>query len=481
MEDLTLFMDIERNPGPLVAENKNRTSGSEIPHGPEDKNEPHKSYSRDELLKLRSTGNVPLGRLLLDRLKSREILKYRGNRAGRKKIKREANQITVMLGRRVERTHNDNIIARDRVLIPIPRSKATTTPIYQFAVPKCLFLNICSLLKTKNGVKASAALEVDLYTADVDLCVISETNLKREIPDSVIAISNYTIYRRDRNWFGNDKRQRGGVAIYVRNNIRVLSVIRSELYECVSLIIELPSGHKMLMCGIYHPPTTNYMESELIAYVSDTIDEFLEANPDGLVICGGDLNRLNIERLSMSTGMKSLVDFPTRGYSVLDNCLTNYDNLFSPCYPINAQIKTDHKGVILPAGMKLKPLRCKYKLRDYREHRKIAFYQRLLDHQWVYGTCVDSVVDSLTSDIHSMMEDCFPFKTVRMSSRDPDWITPLVKVLLKKRNKLQIKNPDSANEISKRIAQLIKENRKALTARRTGSGMWWKNVDKLSN
>ena len=115
--------------------------------------------------------------------------------------------------KRGERTHNDNIIARDRVLIPIPRSKATTSPVYQFAVPKCLFLNICSLLKTKNGVKASTALMVDLYTADIDLCVISETNLKREIPDSVIAITNYTIYRRDRNWFGNDKRQRGGVAI----------------------------------------------------------------------------------------------------------------------------------------------------------------------------------------------------------------------------------------------------------------------------
>jgi len=195
MEDLTLFGDIERNQGPLVDENKNRTSASEIPHGQESNNEPHISYLRDELLKLRSAGNVPLGRLLLDRLKSCEILKYRGNRAGRKKIKREANQITVVLGRRGERTHNDNIIARDRVLIPIPRSKATTSPVYQFAVPKCLFLNICSLLKTKNGVKASTALMVDLYTADIDLCVISETNLKREIPDSVIAITNKKINR----------------------------------------------------------------------------------------------------------------------------------------------------------------------------------------------------------------------------------------------------------------------------------------------
>ena len=44
----------------------------------------------------------------------------------------------------------------------------------------------------------------------------------------------------------------------------------------------------MLVCGIYHPPTTRYMESELIASVSDAIYTFLEPNPDGLVICGDD-------------------------------------------------------------------------------------------------------------------------------------------------------------------------------------------------
>ena len=56
MADLTLFGDIERNPGPLVAENKNQISASEIPHGPEYNNDPHISYMRDELLKLRSAG-----------------------------------------------------------------------------------------------------------------------------------------------------------------------------------------------------------------------------------------------------------------------------------------------------------------------------------------------------------------------------------------------------------------------------------------
>ena len=51
------------------------------------------------------------------------------------------------------------------------------------------------------------------------------------------AISNYTIHRRDRNWFDNDKREKGGIAIYVRKNVKVKSVSRSELFESIRLEI----------------------------------------------------------------------------------------------------------------------------------------------------------------------------------------------------------------------------------------------------
>ena len=73
-----------------------------------------------------------------------------------------------------------------------------------FAVPKCLFLNTCSLLKIKNGVKASLALEGHLYAEDIDICFISESDINHCIPDSAVGISNYTIYRRDRDCFGSD-------------------------------------------------------------------------------------------------------------------------------------------------------------------------------------------------------------------------------------------------------------------------------------
>ena len=74
------------------------------------------------------------------------------------------------------------------------------------------------------------------------------------------------------NWFGNDKREKEGVAIYARDNIIVKRVQRSEVYETISLEIELPSGHQLLFCGIYHPPKPKYPETEFIDYLTDTVE-----------------------------------------------------------------------------------------------------------------------------------------------------------------------------------------------------------------
>ena len=49
-------------------------------------------------------------------------------------------------------------------------------------------------------------------------------------------------------------------------------VQRSEVYETISLEIELPSGHQLLFCGIYRPPKPKYPETEFIDYLTDTVE-----------------------------------------------------------------------------------------------------------------------------------------------------------------------------------------------------------------
>ena len=122
----------------------------------------------------------------------------------------------------------------------------------------------------------------------------------------------------------------------------------------------------------------------------------------------------------------------------MDNCLTNNEALFFRCYPIAAQMKTDHKGVILPAGVRLKLLRFSCTMRDYREHRKIMFHHKLLEQDWNNvndNFDLDTAVNSLHSTLEKLMNECFPRKSIRMSSRDPPWMSPLVKSLLKKKKK----------------------------------------------
>ena len=162
----------------------------------------------------------------------------------------------------------------------------------------------------------------------------------------------------------------------------------------------------------------------------------MDSHPGTVVVCGGDLNQLNIKQFEQLTGWNALVDFPTRGESRLDNCLSNRAELFGRCRPFTMLTKSDHTGVVLPAGTKLRPVRWKVKIRDQREHRKQDLYKALAEEDWseVYQSLgVDQAVSRMERIILSHLEKWMPMRTVTMSSRDPMWMTPLVKSLLRQK------------------------------------------------
>ena len=48
----------------------------------------------------------------------------------------------------------------------------------------------------------------------------------------------------------------------------------------------------MMICGLYHPPKPRYIKDDLISYLTDISDLFLDGSPDGTVMIGGDLNNI---------------------------------------------------------------------------------------------------------------------------------------------------------------------------------------------
>ena len=50
----------------------------------------------------------------------------------------------------------------------------------------------------------------------------------------------------------------------------------------------------MLITGIYNPPKHKYKDADLMSYVVELVDFQLDKHPNTLVLCGGDLNRLDM-------------------------------------------------------------------------------------------------------------------------------------------------------------------------------------------
>ena len=124
-----------------------------------------------------------------------------------------------------------------------------------------------------------------------------------------------------------------GILPFTSETILTLSMYRSEEFELMAITTSLPKGQHMLICGVYHPPLHNYQETSLRSCIIDLADS-LESFPDGMFVCGGDLNQMEITRFESLSGWRPLVSFPTRGESCLDNCFTNNSGLFNLCYPI---------------------------------------------------------------------------------------------------------------------------------------------------
>ena len=129
----------------------------------------------------------------------------------------------------------------------------------------------------------------------------------------------------------------------------------------------------------------------------------------------------------------------------------------------------------MPAGIKLCPLRRKFQFRDQREHRKRDLYITFADENWdnVFGSSdVDEAVFELEKIIHGHLDRCI--KTVTMSSRDPVWMTPLVKSMLRVKSQIN-GNVERLKAVNKRISTFINQNRMS-SLENISTREWWRTV-----
>ena len=350
-------------------------------------------------------------------------------------------------------------------------------------IPQCLVLNARSIVKPD----AYPALYAELKSNNIDVCCISETWLNPTITISLICPPEFCIIRKDRLGARG-----GGVAILCRKDWRMQKIPNmNNPFECLWVKITTENS-SFNVAAVYHPPDHTYNADDLIEFLMDSCEQLLSKNPNTKIIITGDINRLNIRDLlnQLSLSFAQLVKSSTRGNNILDVFVTNAPHYWREIKVKKSLVRTDHNMIIAYSRNIIKAKRTNSFFRDVREHRKLNMLKELENVDWSkiteYDQAPDEMIKQLYESLWPRFENNFPPIKVRTSSRDPPFMSPLVKHLLKKRKKaVGVRDEESTFRLQNQINTLIRANQLNAVQNenqnhKTGTKKWWNNVNNIT-
>ena len=136
--------------------------------------------------------------------------------------------------------------------------------------------------------------------------------------------------------------------------------------------------------------------------------------------------------------LKQLVTKSTHGDKTLDVFLTNSPHLWKIQVVFKSLVRSDHLSVMVSANRPARPQRKYVSFRDVREHRKLDLKNKLEAFDWsLIDPCanLEEATNLVSDSLKRMHDQSCPLIQIKVSSRDPPYMTPLIKYLCRKRNK----------------------------------------------
>ena len=260
---LTIFSDIEKNPGPPLIINNNQVShlnAFTVAHRSSQSlfvspstshfdlhfvryaNLPRcLTYSRNDLLKIRFRGgDLKPSSELLARLKNASLLRYRGKRSGKKRNKCLHSSITVLTGRRCV-TPLRPPGPRIQTFIPVSLSVDLETPIGLRDQRSVAF----SLLNARSVKNKHLLIKDWVVDNNIDILALTETCLQPDNKDDHIigdlTPTGYSFYHSPRQTRG------GGVGILIKDGFDISrSTISTHQFQTFEF---MDQGHPTAIFG----------------------------------------------------------------------------------------------------------------------------------------------------------------------------------------------------------------------------------------
>ena len=184
-----------------------------------------------------------------------------------------------------------------------------------------------------------------------------------------------------------------------------------------------------------------------------------------------------------------MVRSPTRQHKILEVFITNAPHLWGKIAVVKCLVRSDHLMVTASPRVSAKSHRKTTHFRDAREQNKIKMSRGLQEIDWsgvFFTESVDDKVQLVQDKLASLFDSCFTTISVRVSSRDRPFVSPLMRHLLNERRKLLRRDGSSIaiQTLIEKIKALIRRNqllavKNYIKDKDKGSKSWWSIVNSI--
>ena len=221
------------------------------------------------------------------------------------------------------------------------------------------------------------------------------------------------------------------------------------------------SSRSCFIGALYNPPKPIYSTEILRKALEDSLEEIFAQSGDSLVILAGDFNQLP-DQVVTSLGLVIEFDQPTHEGHCLDKIFAS-EHVYTVCRAFDSTVKTKHKAVVarsdgIPIHMKKDNFTHSFRPSAPDLHANFTKHLQINVDWHEVTECNETQIafDKFYVQFMAMFDNFYPMKSITTTSRDPPFVTPEIKVLLRMKNKLMRNNQiEAANAIAKQIHNKI--------------------------
>ena len=345
-----------------------------------------------------------------------------------------------------------------------------------------------------------------------DITLVSETwerqkfNLDRLISSNQVKVISYK-----RQQVGNRQPGGGCAIVYNENKFRVSEIelfLPEGVEACWALFTPKSSSPqyrvKRIAVGTFYIAPNSKFKDKTIEHIIESI-HIIRAMYDNDVhfLLGGDLNRVNINRILDSYGaLKQIISIPTRNSATLELLITDMHSFYHPpttLPPLQVDEgkkgkDSDHKIVIMAPLMndcfKIERKKKTITVRPLPHPNFEAFGQEITQHGWsevLKSEKLDDKVTNFHHTIRTLLDKHFPEKQVKISTLDKKWMSPGLKSLHRKVQREFYKHRQSAKwrKLKKKYKRLKRKSIKSFynnfltELKKTDPGKWYQMAKKI--